>query len=94
MKQIDTYLVKIYGFIKYLSLASQLYNILHLIVMKITFMLRILISVIFFSNILFAQFGDVSVSFDDRLLRDGDRQKLLLLKGKIERFFQNTEWYI
>ena len=92
LKQIDAYLVKIYGLIKYLSLASQLYNILHLIVMKITFMRRILMSVILFSNILFAQFGDVSVSFDDRLLRDSDRQQLLPLKGEIERFFQNTEW--
>jgi len=92
LKQIDAYLVKIYGLIKYLSLASQLYNILHLIVMEITFMLRIPISVILFSNILFAQFGDVDVSFDDRLLRDSDRQQLLPLKGEIERFFQNTEW--
>ncbi|MCK4903582.1 MAG: DUF4835 family protein [Candidatus Marinimicrobia bacterium] len=34
----------------------------------------------------------MDVSFDNRLLRDSDRQQLLPLKGKIKRFFQNTEW--
>ena len=55
-------------------------------------MLRIFILAILISNILFAQFGNVDVTFDDRLLRDGDRQQLLPLKNEIKLFFQNTEW--
>ena len=48
--------------------------------------------VILLSGLSFAQFGNVDVSFDDRLLRDGDRQELLSLKDEIKRFFENTEW--
>lgn len=50
------------------------------------------IALLIFSTATFAQFGTVDVSFDDRLLRDGDRQQLLPLKDEIKRFFQNTEW--
>jgi len=51
-----------------------------------------LLIVILLSGLSFAQFGNVDVSFDDRLLRDGDRQELLSLKDEIKRFFENTEW--
>ena len=54
--------------------------------------IRIAIAIIILSSVLFSQFGDVNVSFDDRLLRDGDRQQLLPLKDEIKRFFQNTQW--
>lgn len=55
-------------------------------------MFRILIATIIVSGFTFGQFGTVDVSFDDRLLRDSDRQQLLPLKDEIKRFFQNTEW--
>ena len=60
--------------------------------MKVKYITYTLLIFILFSGLSFAQFGNVDVTFDDRLLRDGDRQKLLLLKGEIKRFFQNTEW--
>ena len=60
--------------------------------MKVKYITHILLIKIILSGLSFAQFGDVDVSFDDRLLRDGDRQELLSLKGEIKRFFENTEW--
>ncbi len=60
--------------------------------MKIKYITHILLITILLSGLSFAQFGDVDVSFDDRLLRDGDRQELLSLKDEIKRFFQDTEW--
>ena len=39
-----------------------------------------------------AQFIKVDVTMDDRLLKNDDRQVLLLLKNEIERFFINTTW--
>jgi len=60
--------------------------------MKVKYITHILLITILLSRFAFAQFGDVDVSFDDRLLRDSDRQQLLLLKDEIKRFFQNTEW--
>ena len=53
---------------------------------------RSAIVVLILSTISFAQFGDVEVTFDDRLLRDSDRQQLISLKDEIKWFFQNTEW--
>lgn len=50
------------------------------------------IALLIFSTASFAQFGTVNISFDTRLLSDGDRQQLLPLKDEIKRFFQNTEW--
>lgn len=50
------------------------------------------IALLIFSTASFAQFGTVDISFDTRLLSDGDRQQLLPLKDEIKRFFQNTEW--
>ncbi len=61
-------------------------------VMNKASMLRIFITTIIISSFSFGQFGAVDVSFDDRLLRNGDRQQLLLLKDEIKRFFQNTVW--
>ena len=92
MKQLDTELVQIYNFNNYLSLAKQLYNTLHFVVMKVKYITCILLIFILLSGLSFAQFGNVDVSFDDRLLQDGDRQQLLPLKDEIKRFFQNTEW--
>jgi len=60
--------------------------------MKIKYIAHILLILILLSGLSFAQFGNVDVSFDDRLLRDGDRQQLLQLKDEIKRYFQNTEW--
>ena len=60
--------------------------------MKTNYITRILMVFILLSGFLFAQFGNVDVSFDDRLLRDSDRQQLLSLKDGIKHFFQNTEW--
>ena len=60
--------------------------------MKVKYITHTLLIFILFSGLSFAQFGNVDVTFDDRLLRDGDRQELLLLKDEIKRFFQNTEW--
>ena len=60
--------------------------------MKVKYITHILLITILLSGLSFAQFGDVDVTFDDRLLRDGDRQELLSLKDEIKRFFQNTEW--
>ncbi len=60
--------------------------------MKVKYITHTLLIFILFSGLSFAQFGNVDVTFDDRLLRDGDRQQLLLLKDEIKRFFQNTEW--
>ena len=45
-----------------------------------------------FSQFLFAQFSNVEVTFDDRLLRNSDRQELLPLINEIEQFFEDTEW--
>jgi len=59
--------------------------------MKVKYITHILLVVIL-SSLSFAQFGNIDVTFDDRLLRDGDRQELLSLKDEIKRFFQNTEW--
>jgi tetratricopeptide (TPR) repeat protein len=53
---------------------------------------RITVAMLITSSFLCAQFGDVDVTFDDRLLRDGDRQQLAPLQDEIKRFFQNTEW--
>ncbi len=55
-------------------------------------MLRIFITTVIISGFSFGQFGAVDVTFDDRLLRNGDRQQLLTLKDEIKRFFQNTSW--
>ena len=53
---------------------------------------RIAIAIIILTSVLLAQFGTVDVTFDDRLLRNSDRQELLPLKGEIKRFFENTVW--
>ncbi len=60
--------------------------------MKFSNIIRTLLVFIFVSSVILAQFGNVDVTFDDRLLRDGERQQLLQLKDDIKRFFQNTEW--
>ncbi|MEE8341670.1 MAG: DUF4835 family protein [Candidatus Neomarinimicrobiota bacterium] len=60
--------------------------------MRIRYITPNLLILFLLSTLSFAQFGKVDVTFDDRLLRDGDRQELLSLKDDITRFFQNTEW--
>jgi len=60
--------------------------------MNINKIARIAMALLIISAVSFAQFGKVDVSFDDRLLRDSDRQQLLPLKNEIKLFFQNTEW--
>ena len=44
------------------------------------------------SSHLFSQFGSVEISFDDRLLRNDEKQVLLPLKEDIKRFFLATSW--
>ena len=44
------------------------------------------------SSSLFSQFGSVEITFDDRLLRNDERQDLLPLKEDIRRFFLTTSW--
>ena len=45
----------------------------------------------FFSN-LYAQFKDVTISFDDRLLRDDEKSALFNLNNSIKKFYVNTVW--
>lgn len=40
----------------------------------------------------FAQFGKVSVTLNDRLLRGSERQEITSLSAEIQRFFQQTLW--
>ena len=47
---------------------------------------------IILSSPLFSQFGSVEISFDDRLLRNDEKQVLLPLKEDIQRFFLTTSW--
>ena len=47
---------------------------------------------IILSSHLFSQFGSVEISFDDRLLRNDEKQVLLPLKEDIQRFFLTTSW--
>jgi len=60
--------------------------------MNMRFILRIVLLSILFSSSMFAQFSMVDVTFDDRLLRNNDRQELLPLKSEIKRFFEDTKW--
>jgi len=60
--------------------------------MKYRFFHIIILIAIFNFNSLLAQFSNVEVTFDDRLLRNGDRQELLPLINEIEQFFEDTEW--
>ncbi len=39
-----------------------------------------------------AQFGEVSTTFDLRLMRESERQTLLPLKDEISQFFRTTSW--
>ena len=48
--------------------------------------------IILFTSILHAQFVNVDVTMDDRLLKNDDRQILINLKNEISRFFINNTW--
>jgi hypothetical protein len=39
-----------------------------------------------------AQFGNIQVSFDDRLLKGNERQILFTLESELMRFYTNTNW--
>ena len=61
---------------------------------KYTFALKVIkyiIILMFFSN-LYAQFKDVTISFDDRLLRDDEKSALFNLNNSIKKFYVNTVW--
>lgn len=60
--------------------------------MNVNKLIQFAIAIVLLSTISLAQFGIVDVTFDDRLLRNGDRQELLPLKDEIKRFFENTKW--
>ena len=40
----------------------------------------------------FAQFGNIEINFDTRLLRSDEKQEIVNLKNDIVRFFTNTTW--
>ena len=40
----------------------------------------------------FAQFGNIEINFDTRLLRSDEKQEIVNLKNDIVRFFTNTPW--
>ena len=61
---------------------------------KYSFVLKLIkyaIILIFFSNI-YAQFKDVKVIFDDRLLRDDEKSILFNLNNSIKKFYIDTVW--
>ena len=60
--------------------------------MNINKLYRIAIALMILVGVSFAQFGKIDVTFDDRLLRDSDRQHLQSLQDEIKWFFQNTSW--
>ena len=60
--------------------------------MKYKYFNIILFTSLLILNSLSAQFGDVDVTFDDRLLRSADRQEILPLTAEIKHFFEDTEW--
>ncbi len=43
-------------------------------------------------SMLFAQFKEVNVSFDDRLLRADEKTTLISLNNSIEKFYENSVW--
>ena len=43
-------------------------------------------------SMLFAQFKEVSVSFDNRLLRADEKTTLLSLNNNIKKFYENSVW--
>lgn len=53
---------------------------------------KYILIVLFLLNSLFGQFGEVTVVFDDHLLRDTERQFLYPLKEDIKRFLTTTVW--
>ena len=43
-------------------------------------------------SFMMAQFGNIQVSFDDRLLKGNERQILFTLESELMRFYTNTNW--
>ena len=43
-------------------------------------------------SMLFAQFKEVNVSFDDRLLRADEKTTLISLNNSIKKFYENSVW--
>ena len=43
-------------------------------------------------SFMMAQFGNIQVSFDDRLLKGNERQILFTLESELIRFYTNTNW--
>ncbi|NOZ03851.1 MAG: DUF4835 family protein [FCB group bacterium] len=60
--------------------------------MRIQQSFRIIIGFLFLLQVGYSQYGKVTVTFDDRLLKGNDRQILQSLKTEIEHFFTNTVW--
>ena len=52
----------------------------------------LLITFICLVSIGFAQFGNIEINFDTRLLRSDEKQEIVNLKNDIVRFFTNTTW--
>ena len=74
------------------SLARQLFVGLSFIGMHIQQSFRIIIGFLFLLQVGYPQYGKVTITFDDRLLKGNDRQILQPLKTEIEHFFTNTVW--
>lgn len=54
--------------------------------------LKRFLSILTICSISFGQYGDIHVSFDDRLLRGDEKQDIFQLKNDIRRFISTTEW--
>ncbi len=54
--------------------------------------MRLFISLILYSSILFGQFGKIEVKVDDRLLRNSEKQKVSTIKNEVSRFFSKHIW--
>ena len=54
--------------------------------------MRYLLFLLLLGTMAFSQFGKVSVTVDDRLLRDTERQKVSSIRDEVNRFFSGRIW--
>ena len=61
---------------------------------KYTFALKVVkyITILMFFSNLHAQFKDVIIEFDNRLLRDDEKSTLFNLNNSIKKFYVDTVW--
>lgn len=56
------------------------------------FKMKTILNIMVFTGLLFAQFGEIKIEFDNRLLKVYEQQNLLPLKQDITRFIKTTRW--